>query len=78
MSPYRGNLISEFRKYRCRPTQISRISFAVPLLSKGRFAIVTDVGRDAMDADRAADERHERRTAKPCGPDAPTLVSSLR
>jgi hypothetical protein len=32
--------------------------------------------RDAMDAFRAADETRVKRTAKPCGPDTSTLVSS--
>ena len=48
-----------------------------PVLSRpteGRFAIVTDVGRDAVDALAAQDERRLRRTAKSCGPDAPTLA----
>src|ERR1700677_2642982 len=31
-----------------------------------------------MDADGATDERASLRTAKPCGPDAPTLASSWR
>src|SRR5215813_15386709 len=31
-----------------------------------------------MDAMAAADECRARRTAKPCGPDAPTLASSLQ
>jgi hypothetical protein len=34
--------------------------------------------RDAVDADATRDERRLRRTAKSCGPDTPTLVSSLR
>jgi hypothetical protein len=34
--------------------------------------------RDAMDAGRAMDERVALRTAKSCGPDAPTLASSSR
>ena len=40
--------------------------------------IVTDAGRDAVDA--AARERRTvlTRTAKSCGPDAPTLASSWR
>jgi hypothetical protein len=33
--------------------------------------------RDAMDALAAQDERRLRRTAKSCGPDAPTLASSF-
>ena len=44
--------------------------------SEGRFAIVTNAGWDAMDAGRAADENVVLRTAKPCGPGTPTLVSS--
>jgi hypothetical protein len=36
------------------------------------------VERDAVDACSAFDEWRVRRTAKPCGPDAPTLASSLR
>ena len=31
---------------------------------------------DAVDALAAQDERRVKRTAKPCGPDAPTLASS--
>jgi hypothetical protein len=47
---------------------------------EGRFAIVTNVVRDAMDVvvTRAvvrADERHPPHAAKPCGPDPPTLGS---
>ncbi len=45
---------------------------------KGRIAIVTVRWvRDAVDASGAADERVVLRTAKSCGPDAPTLASSL-
>ena len=53
-------------------------SVAYPLpsrLPEGRFAIVTDVRRDAVDASGASDEGACLRTAKSCGPDAPTLVS---
>jgi hypothetical protein len=57
-----------------RPTQISRIS-PPSRLSDGRFAIVTDVRWDAVDAGGASDESGFLRTAKSCGPDAPTLVS---
>jgi hypothetical protein len=62
--------ISVFPKYKpgymiCRP---------VPL--EGRFAIVTDAGRDAVDAGGATDESADLRTEKACGPDAPTLASS--
>jgi hypothetical protein len=49
-----------------------------PIPHKGRIAIVTDAGLDAMDAGGASDEGAVLRTAKPCGPDTPTLVSSSR
>ena len=45
---------------------------------EGRIAIVTDAGLDAMDGGGADDESACSRTAKTCGPDAPTLVSSWR
>jgi hypothetical protein len=52
-------LISEFPKYRLPPTQISCI--CPPSRPKqGRLAIVTDAGRDAVDADSAKDERRFR------------------
>jgi hypothetical protein len=38
--------------------------------------IVTIAERDAVDADSADNERRVTRTAKSCGPDTPTLVSS--
>jgi hypothetical protein len=41
-------------------TQINSISIAVPSRSEGRFAIVTDVRRDAVDADDAKDEGARR------------------
>jgi hypothetical protein len=49
---------------------------------RGRFAIVTDVGA-GCDGRKALQRQHWRgrtahlRTAKPCGPDAPTLASSF-
>jgi hypothetical protein len=43
----------------------------------GRIAIVTNVVRNAVDADVPVDERVRRRTAKSCGPVAPTLATSL-
>jgi hypothetical protein len=43
---------------------------------EGRIAIVTDAGRDAVDAGGALTKALSLRTAKPCGPDTPTLVSS--
>ena len=48
-----------------------------PTPLEGRIAIVTDAGRDAVDASGATDERADLRTAKSCGPDASTLASSL-
>ena len=38
-------------------TQISPISIPIPSHSEGRLAIVTDAGRDAVDAAQHADER---------------------
>jgi hypothetical protein len=69
-SPFRKN-ISVFPK--CKSSYMS--SRPVPL--EGR-AHVTNAGRDAVDAGGASDEGAESRTAKSCGPDAPTLASSLR
>ena len=45
--------------------------------TEGRIAIVTDAGRDVVDASGASDEGACLRTAKSCGPDAPTLASSF-
>jgi hypothetical protein len=50
----------------------------VPPHLRGARAIVTDAGRDAVDADGAADESAKTRTAKSCGPDASTPASSLQ
>ena len=77
--------------------QIISITSRHPVPQEGRIAIVTNAGRDAVDAaascvrgDRRAgssesvsdqqhaDERCLLRTAKSCGPDAPTLASSSR
>src|SRR5713101_1751702 len=51
--------------------------------TEGRIAIVTDAGWNAVDADSARRDLSRGRmallrTAKPCGPDAPTLASSWR
>jgi hypothetical protein len=40
-----GNLFLKIRNFACSRTQITCISFAVPAHTKGRFAIVTDVGQ---------------------------------
>jgi hypothetical protein len=61
---------SAFPKY-----QITAITPAVHP-TEGRIAIVTNAGLDVMDAGGATDESACLRTAKPCGPDTPTLVSS--
>jgi hypothetical protein len=66
------------KKYSDFPKQqISPIS-SPSRSSEGRFAIVTDAGRDAVDARSAKDESAFLRTEKSCGPDAPVLASSLR
>jgi hypothetical protein len=41
---------------------------------EGRIAVVTDAGRDAVDASGASDEGACLRTAKSCGSDASTLA----
>jgi hypothetical protein len=46
--------------------------------SEGRCATSRNAERDAVDAGSALDGRRGWRTAKACGPDAPTLASSLR
>jgi hypothetical protein len=56
----------------------SLLKFPPSRPTEGRLAIVTDAGRDAVDAGGAADESAGLRTAKSCGPDAPTLASSWR
>ena len=49
-----------------------------PVPREGRFAIVTDAGRDVVAAGSAEDESAFLRTAKSYGPDVSTLASSLR
>jgi hypothetical protein len=49
-----------------------------PVPKEGRFAIVTDVRRDAVDAGGALTNVPGLRTAKSCGSDAPMLASSWR
>src|ERR1700726_4239419 len=46
--------------------------------TEGRIMIVTNAGRDAVDADAPITNGRVKRTAKTCGPDAPTLASSSR
>ena len=91
-----SSLISDFTKNISVPTHPkSDLELSLSRPTEGRIAIVTDAGRDAVDAaafcarwiaGRAlARERSQAsgremllRTAKSCGPDAPTLASSLR
>ncbi len=47
-----------------------------PVPLRGALRNVTNAGRDAVDADGALTNGALRRTAKSCGPDTPTLVSS--
>jgi hypothetical protein len=69
-----------FRNFRISLDQIEILDYecVVPFLLKGRLAIVTDAGRDAMDAGSALTNGAVSRTAKSYGPDTPTLVSSWR
>ena len=58
-------------------TQITCISLVIPAQHRGAFRDRHErKARDAMDAGGAADESAHPRTAKSCGPDAPTLASS--
>src|SRR6266481_7848943 len=88
---------SHLQKYFTSPVgQIISTNSRHPTPPEGRIMIVTDAGRDAVDAaafcarrdrragssglvsdHRCADERRFSRTAKSCGPDAPTLASSF-
>src|ERR1700732_1319670 len=62
-------------KLRLIPNQIY-ISRRPVLIQRGVSRSSRTLERDAMDAGGAADERVALRTAKSCGPDAPTLASS--
>jgi hypothetical protein len=60
------------------PTPNQRQHPEHPVPQEGRFAVVTNVGCGMRwTLWRRADERRMRRTAKSCGPDAPTLASSF-
>src|ERR1700688_904334 len=71
-------LISDFPNFSLtpRPNHLHIPRRPAPL--RGALRNVTDVGRDAVDAGGALDGRCWLRTAKSCGPDVPTLASSLR
>ena len=93
-----SSLISDFPKNILVPTHPkSHLEFSHPTPPEGRIMIVTDAGRDAVDAAAFCARRDRRvgwrkacerstacgrgmlqRTAKSCGPDAPTLASSWR
>src|SRR6476469_8467141 len=55
--------------------RVGQITFTTPavLTHRGALRNVINAGRDAVDVDGAIDERRQRRTAKSCGPDTPTL-----
>jgi hypothetical protein len=89
---------SPLQKYFASPVgQIISTNSRHPTPPEGRIMIVTDAGRDAVDAAAFCARRDRRvgwrkacerstacgrgmlqRTAKSCGPDAPTLASSSR
>jgi hypothetical protein len=52
-----ANLFSEFPKYRFSADPNQAYIYRHPARHEGRFAIVTDVRRDAVDAAAAQDER---------------------
>jgi len=67
------------QKYRSfHLTQITGLSRAIPFPIEGRFAIVTDVGFGMRWMRQRARRTMLLRTAKPCGPDAPTLAFTSR
>ena len=78
---------SPAKKYSCfHLTRLKSISMGSRPTQEGRLAIVTNAGRDAVDAavsgtqvltnDAISGEAGLPRTAKTCGPSTPTLVSS--
>jgi hypothetical protein len=69
-SPARKNIPVHFRPK-------SPLHPPYPALTRGGVSRSSrTLRRDAMDADGATDESADSRTAKSCGPDTPTLVSS--
>jgi len=65
------------QKYFCFSEYTNQsITRPVPHPQEGRFAIVTDVGRGMRWTFWCSVTSCTKRTAKPCGPDAPTLASS--
>jgi len=59
------------------PSGKSMASLCASHPNEGRLAIVTNVAVRCGGRGRAFDERRGLRTAKSCGPDAPTLASSF-
>src|SRR3984957_13887548 len=86
----RANHCSEKQKFKsvCQVPHVKIFCFSemanhsrmLPILTRqeGRFANVSNVGQVAVDVGGFLDEWSNLRTAKPWGPDTPTLVSSLR
>jgi hypothetical protein len=83
----RGKILKQDQSDSTRPAPFAKIFLFArdpnhftyrrrPVPSEGRLAIVTDAGRDAVDAEVLL-TRALKRTAKTCGPDASTLASSL-
>src|ERR1700742_2172766 len=60
---------------RCADGQITFTSPRHPVPPGGALAIATNAGQGAVAAHPAAWRAREKRTAKSCGPDAPTLAS---
>jgi hypothetical protein len=71
-------LTSDFQKSSCLQPQISGFIRIVPARQEGRRASSRNAGRDAMDVMALKRRAAPARTAKSCGPDAPTLASSRR
>jgi hypothetical protein len=68
---------SRLEKFSTLPVRANHLYKPAPSrLTRGALAIVTNAGRDAVDAGSAFDESVASRTAKSCGPDAPTLAST--
>jgi hypothetical protein len=66
------------QKYFCFTESQIKLYDSHPVPTRGALRNVINVGRDAVDAGGANDEGAIPRTAKACGPDLPTLGSSLR
>ena len=71
-------LKNNFQNTCCTLGQITSINHFILSRQEGRFANVSNAGQVAMDVGSFFDDWSGLRTAKPWGPDTPTLVSSLR